>query len=262
MISSTPASALLTGQPAFAAPAISWKVASSIPGTTPTVVRAIFVIFGPSSWRRRVTTASVVTDVGTCPASLSAALKRHREAGGVGGGDELLGVRARRILNRVLNEKSPLMLSPAVNVPLPPFRSHSTARGPLPAWVHRLVCRAAGLSDGPPQVRELWTALARDPTREARAPGTIARNVRTTPVMPGAGQSVWRPRIETKRVRRPRSSSVSGASVSTRRVIGPRSCAHLRAASVNCGATQISGSEAACARDGLLLRLVRGPRCA
>jgi hypothetical protein len=64
----TPASALLTGHPALAADACSRKAASSIPGTLPTVMRAILVMVGWPSMGRSVTVASVCTESGGVPA--------------------------------------------------------------------------------------------------------------------------------------------------------------------------------------------------
>jgi len=54
--------------PALPAPACSLKAASSIPGTVPTVTRAILVMVGVPSTGRRVTVASVWTDSGGEPA--------------------------------------------------------------------------------------------------------------------------------------------------------------------------------------------------
>ena len=68
VISGTPPSALLTGHPALASAAYRWNPASSSPGTRPTVTRAILVMVGAPSTRRRVTVASVCTDSGGVPA--------------------------------------------------------------------------------------------------------------------------------------------------------------------------------------------------
>jgi hypothetical protein len=73
VISGTPASARLTMQPSLAPFAAVLKAASSIPGTRPTVVRAIAVIVGAPSTTRRVTTAFVFTDSTGVPASARAA---------------------------------------------------------------------------------------------------------------------------------------------------------------------------------------------
>src|SRR5579872_2935763 len=67
VISGTPASALLTGQPALAAWAFSTKVASSMPATRPTVTKAILVMVGAPSTGLRVTVASVCTESGAWP---------------------------------------------------------------------------------------------------------------------------------------------------------------------------------------------------
>src|ERR1700728_4879389 len=68
VISGTPASARLTGQPALAAAACSAKAAWSMPGTRPSVTRATLVIVGAPSTSRSVTVASVCTDSGADPA--------------------------------------------------------------------------------------------------------------------------------------------------------------------------------------------------
>jgi hypothetical protein len=59
------------------------------------------------------------------------------------------------------------------------------------------------------------------------------------------GDSAWRPRITTKRSTRLRSSSLSGGSVSPSSVIGPRSCAHVTAASPKAPATHTSAIDPA-----------------
>src|ERR1700742_1524738 len=68
VISGTPASARLTGQPALAPAAAALNAASSMPGTSPTVVRLIEVMVGAPSTKRRVTTASVFTEFTGVPA--------------------------------------------------------------------------------------------------------------------------------------------------------------------------------------------------
>src|SRR6202034_3227047 len=68
VISGTPARARLTGHPALAACACSTNVASSSPGTCPTVTKAILVMVGMPSTRLRVTVASDRTDSGGWPA--------------------------------------------------------------------------------------------------------------------------------------------------------------------------------------------------
>src|SRR5262249_8937735 len=80
VISGTPARARETGQPAFALAANSWKVASSMPGTTPTVVSAIVVIVGTPSTGRSVTTALVWIEsagVPAWPSWLASAIKKQ-----------------------------------------------------------------------------------------------------------------------------------------------------------------------------------------
>ena len=68
MISGTPASALLTGQPALAVAACAANVSWSMPGTRPVVTSAILVMVGAPSTNRSVTVASVCTDSGGLPA--------------------------------------------------------------------------------------------------------------------------------------------------------------------------------------------------
>jgi regulator of sirC expression with transglutaminase-like and TPR domain len=80
VISGTPARARLTGHPAFAVAACFRKSASSIPGTVPTVTRAILVMVGAPSTGRSVTVASVCTDSGGVPAwarMLDSAMEKH-----------------------------------------------------------------------------------------------------------------------------------------------------------------------------------------
>lgn len=123
VISGTAASAHLTGHPAFASWAALRKVASSIPGTMPTGAerdrgdRQCSIDEaqrdGRVSLHRRGRGARVA----------ERSRERHRAAGGVGRGDELLGIGARAILERDLNEYSPPMLLPAMNVPLPDLSS-------------------------------------------------------------------------------------------------------------------------------------------
>src|SRR4051812_10334740 len=72
----TAASALLTGHPTFAFPAISWNCASSILGTSASHFRSILLIVPAST----VTLAEVWTRVGTNPAldsSLLKAIEKH-----------------------------------------------------------------------------------------------------------------------------------------------------------------------------------------
>src|ERR1700688_2062017 len=80
VISGTPAKALLTGHSTLAVLACSTKAASSIPGTRPTVINAIFVIVGTPSTGRNVTVASVCTESGGLPAlarRLERAIEKH-----------------------------------------------------------------------------------------------------------------------------------------------------------------------------------------
>ena len=69
LISGTAASATEIGHPFLAVSAASWKVASSTPGTRPTVSRSILVIANPSPCLRSWTLASVRIDSGTLPPS-------------------------------------------------------------------------------------------------------------------------------------------------------------------------------------------------
>ena len=71
MISGTAPSAWEIRHAFFAARAVSWKPASSIPGTRPTVTRSIFVIANPSPCLRIWTFASVLIESAFVPPSLS-----------------------------------------------------------------------------------------------------------------------------------------------------------------------------------------------
>src|ERR1700677_1764503 len=123
VISGTPASARLTGQPALAAAACSAKAAASTPGTRPTVTSAILVMVGAPSTIRRVTVASVLTDSGGVPACArmfdSAIEKQDACAAAI----SCSGLAPGPSSNRERNEYSPAMLSPAVKVPAPYLRS-------------------------------------------------------------------------------------------------------------------------------------------
>ena len=64
----------------MAAAACSAKAASSIPGTRPSVTRAIFAMVGAPSTLRKVTVASVRIDSGVKPAPasmLANAIEKH-----------------------------------------------------------------------------------------------------------------------------------------------------------------------------------------
>src|SRR5581483_1750241 len=79
-MSGTPASARLTGQPTLAPSAVLTKVASSTPGTRPTVTSSMVVMVGVPSTSRNVTCASVWTDSAGVPALASAllsAIEKH-----------------------------------------------------------------------------------------------------------------------------------------------------------------------------------------
>src|ERR1700722_14282529 len=127
VISGTPASARLTGQPALAAAAASANVLASMPGTRPTVTSAILVIVGAPSTGRRVTVASVRTESGGFPACarmFDRAIEKHDACAAA---MSCSGLAPGPSSKRDLNEYSPLIVSPAVNVPFPegtsPFHS-------------------------------------------------------------------------------------------------------------------------------------------
>jgi hypothetical protein len=67
LICGTAPSVLEIRQFSFADLAVSWKAASSMPGTRATVTRSIFVIAKPSSCFRIWTFASVLTDSAVLP---------------------------------------------------------------------------------------------------------------------------------------------------------------------------------------------------
>src|SRR6202041_270174 len=129
----TPASARLTGQPALAAAACSAKAAASTPGTRPTVTSAILVMVGTPSTIRRVTVASVRTDSGgvpACASMLDRAIEKHDACAAA---ISCSGLAPGPSSKRDLNEYSPLIVSPAVNVPPPdgtsPFHSANPFAG-------------------------------------------------------------------------------------------------------------------------------------
>ena len=86
-----PVSAWLTGQPVLAASAAATKSSADMPGTVPRTVRWMPVIPSPG-WK---VTSAVVSSVSGGRARLGEPVgQRHREAGRVGGADQLLGARA------------------------------------------------------------------------------------------------------------------------------------------------------------------------
>src|SRR5579863_10080984 len=123
VISGTAARARLTGQPALAFAANSWKPASSMPGTLPTTPSSIFEIVGAPSTGRSVTVALTRIDSGGVPFSASmfdsAIAKQEAWAAAI----SCSGFAPGPSSNRDRNEYSPLIESPAVKVPLPPRRS-------------------------------------------------------------------------------------------------------------------------------------------
>src|SRR6202171_717655 len=99
------------------------KAASSRPGTRPTVTRAILVMVGAPSTGRRVTVASVCTESGGVPASariLERAMEKHAACAAA---INCSGLDPGPSSKRDLNVYPPLMLSPAVKVPVPERRS-------------------------------------------------------------------------------------------------------------------------------------------
>jgi hypothetical protein len=82
VISSTPVSALLTGQPALAFCAASWNPAASRPSTSPRTVRTIRVMCGAPSFSPSVTaavTSSACVVPPALPISLDSAMAKHDE---------------------------------------------------------------------------------------------------------------------------------------------------------------------------------------
>ena len=73
-------------------------------GTSPSVLRTIFVMPKPPSPRSRWTTAVVWMRVGVKPGLGEPVGEGHREAAGVGGRDQLLGVAAFTSSKRETNE--------------------------------------------------------------------------------------------------------------------------------------------------------------
>ena len=108
-VSSTfPLSALETGQPSFAASAAALNDASSMPGTWPTTVSAAFVMPVPGT---NVTVADVSSLLGRVARLREPVRQRHREAGGVCRGDQLLGARLAAVV--VLRARGPRHLKRA-----------------------------------------------------------------------------------------------------------------------------------------------------
>ena len=86
----------------LACSAYCWNWSWSMPGTVPSISISAFVIVGaPSTWRRCV--FAVVSRLsGGWPCVAEEEAQRHREAAGVGGREELLGVRALAVLEAAL----------------------------------------------------------------------------------------------------------------------------------------------------------------
>jgi hypothetical protein len=142
--SGTPASARLTGHPAFAAAACRAKASSSIPGTCPTVTSAMLVIVGTPSRSRNVTVALVRTESAGVPfwaRMLASAIEKHEACAAA---ISCSGFAPGPSSKRDLYEYSPLIVSPAVNVPAPvgtsPLHSAVPFAGnvaSLPSWPRR-----------------------------------------------------------------------------------------------------------------------------
>jgi hypothetical protein len=115
------------------------KVASSMPGTLPTVCSAIVVIVGAPSTKRIVTVASVFTDSAGVPASASPAASAIEKHEACAAAISCSGLAPGASSNRDLAEYSPLIVSPAVNVPLPDFRSPSHSACPFAGILSPLI---------------------------------------------------------------------------------------------------------------------------
>src|ERR1700728_2562119 len=112
-----------------------------ISGTRPTVTSAILVMVGAPSTIRRVTVASVLTDSGGVPAwarMLDRAIEKHDACAAA---ISCSGLAPGPSSKRDLNEYSPLMVSPAVNVPLPDGRSPFHSAAPFAGMLASLVVR-------------------------------------------------------------------------------------------------------------------------
>ena len=119
MISGTPASALLTGHPALAARACSVKVASSIPGTFPTVTRSILEIGGLSVDGSQ-SDGGVRVDRIRRSACLSEKAQRAIEKQAAwAAAISCSGLDPGPSSKRDLKVYPPLIVSPALNVPVP-----------------------------------------------------------------------------------------------------------------------------------------------
>src|ERR1700676_1088704 len=127
VISGTPAKALLTGHPALAVLALSTKASSSSPGTVPTVTRSILVMVGTPSTGRSVTVASVCTDSGGLPASARMLDRAIEKQAACAAAISCSGFEPGPSSKRDLYVYPPLIVSPAVKVPVPvgtsPFHS-------------------------------------------------------------------------------------------------------------------------------------------
>ena len=140
VISGTLGQSLCTGQPAFAAAACFWKVASSMPGTRPTVTSSILVIVSGTVDLPQGDRGVGPHRFGGLPAlasMLDRAIEKHEAwAAAISCSGFAPGPSSKRDLK----EYSPLIVSPAVNVPLPVRKvALSTRRFLLPAFACLLV---------------------------------------------------------------------------------------------------------------------------